>query len=275
MILEDYSIGKYEKLPFSKQRELVIDVVKLGRQKHHIPILFDADITDARIQLRNKCNSTSISFTGWIIKCIAEAVVRYKLMHALLNNKKSIIIFDDIDILLTVEKEVDGEKIPLPFIIRKANEKKISEITKDINLAKKEEANTKTMVLGNSNFNNKLYLGLPSIFRTIVGKFVMKNPFILKKNTGTIGISSIGMMGNFNGWVIPIGPLPLQFSIGSIMKKPRVINDEIKAREIINICYVFDHDMVDGSLATSFTAELVKLLESSFGLVENLNKTSI
>lgn len=274
MILEDYSNGHYDKLPFSKQRELVIDVVKLGRQKHHIPILFDADITDARIQLKNKCNSTLISFTGWIVKCISEAVVRYKLMHALKSNKNSIIIFDDIDILLTVEKEVDGEKIPLPFIIRKANAKNISEITKDINSAKQEKANDKTMVLGNNNFNSKLYLGLPGIVRALIGKFVMKNPFILKRNTGTIGVSSIGMMGNFNGWAIPVGPLPLQFSIGSIVKKPRVVNDEIKAREIINICYVFDHDMVDGALATSFTAELVRLLESSFGLAEILNNTN-
>jgi pyruvate/2-oxoglutarate dehydrogenase complex dihydrolipoamide acyltransferase (E2) component len=261
-------------LPFSRQRELVIDVVKLGRQKHHIPILFDADITDARIKLKNKYNATSIYLTGWIIKCITEAVVRYKQMHALRNNKRSIIIFDDIDILLTVEKTIDGEKIPLPFIIRKTNTKTLSEITNNINLVKQEQANSRTMVLGNSNLNSNLYLGLPNTIRTIIGKMIIKNPFILKKNTGTIGISSIGMMGNFNGWAIPVGPLPLQFYIGSIIKKPRVINNEIKSREIINICYVFDHDMVDGALAATFTAELVKLLESSYGLEEMANKTN-
>jgi hypothetical protein len=37
-------------------------------------------------------------------------------------------VFDDVDVTVMVEKEVGGEKVPLPYVVRKTNEKSIVEI---------------------------------------------------------------------------------------------------------------------------------------------------
>lgn len=53
---------------------------------------------------------------------------------------------------------------------------------------------------------------------------------------GNFAITSIGMMGQVKGWFIPVSVHPICFGLGSIVKKPVVIEDNIKNK--INIEYV-------------------------------------
>ncbi|MBP2654325.1 MAG: catalytic domain of component of various dehydrogenase complexe [Firmicutes bacterium] len=48
------------------------------------------------------------------------------------------VAFDDIDISIVIEKEINGEKVPLPVVIRKVNEKSLSMIQDEIQLAKEQ-----------------------------------------------------------------------------------------------------------------------------------------
>lgn len=73
-------------------------------------------------------------------------------------------------------------------------------------------------------------------------------------------------MGRINGWVIPISVHPLCFAIGSIIKKPGVINDRIEIREYLYIIVLVDHDVIDGAPAVRALSKLTKLVESGFGL---------
>jgi len=49
-----------------------------------------------------------------------------------------LVAFDDIDISIVIEKEINGEKVPLPVVIRKVNEKSLSMIQDEIQLAKEQ-----------------------------------------------------------------------------------------------------------------------------------------
>lgn len=220
-------VGKYNEKPFPKSREMVIDVVELGLLKHHVKGSIEIDVTLAREYIHKYKEKTGnrISFTGWIAKCISQAVNENKQIHALRKGKKKVIIFDDVDILITIEKIQNGERIPLPYVIRRANEKSLMEINNEIRAAQILKVENNNMIIGRSDPWLKLYQSIPKFLRKIIRHKVMRDPFFVKKNAGTVGISSIGMMGNFRGWIMPISPLPLHFALGGITKKPGVIGD--------------------------------------------------
>ncbi len=260
--------GKYTETPFSSDRELVVDVVELGLAKHNIKGSVEIDVTLARDYIKKYREKTGnrISFTGWIAKCIGHTVNENKQIHALRKGKKKVIIFEDIDILITVEKIKDGQKLPLPYVIRKANEKSLLEISGEIRNAQDLRVDSDTTVIGSSDKWLKLYRSVPGPFRKFIRNKITKDPFLIKRNTGTVGISSVGMAGNFRGWILPISPLPLQFAIGGITKKPGVIDDHIEIREYLSVSFLFDHDIVDGAAVARFLERLIFLMENAFEL---------
>ena len=260
----------FELQTFSRSRELVIDVVRLGSTKHHVPILFEVDITEAREAIRRYRRRTGspLSFTGWLVRCIAQAISENKKMHGLRLGRHKLVLFEQIDVLVTVQKPVGDELIPLPFVVRNANDKSILQINEEIQTAKREVASNTTMTLGSNPWYAKLYPRIPGTIRGMIGRAMLRDPFAIKRFTGTVGVSSIGMVGNFAGWAIPVGPLPIQFAIGGVSKKPTLLDGKLENRDVLCVSFVFDHDVVDGGPAAAFTSRLAELLQSAFGVSE-------
>ena len=77
---------------------------------------------------------------------------------------------------------------------------------------------------------------------------------------GNVAVTSVGMMGQVNGWFIHSSIHPLCFGIGSIIKKPVVVDDEIAIREVLNLTMLIDHDVIDGAPMARFVGELVARL---------------
>ncbi len=113
-------------ISFPSSRLFTMDVGKIGMRKHHIKAVIELDVTESRVKLKQKRGESGqkISFTSWILKCIAQAIVEHKQIHALRKGKNKLIIFDEVDISILVEKIADGVPVPLPMIIRNANKKK-------------------------------------------------------------------------------------------------------------------------------------------------------
>ncbi|MHA2406375.1 MAG: 2-oxo acid dehydrogenase subunit E2, partial [Candidatus Hermodarchaeia archaeon] len=129
-------IGKYEEKPFPRQREIIVDTEEQSLKRHHMKGLIELDVTQGREHIRKHKEKTGevLSFTGWIMKCIGQAVNEQKSVQAMRKGKK-IVIFDDVDISVMVERVVDGRYFPVVFVIRKANEKSFREIHAEIRTA--------------------------------------------------------------------------------------------------------------------------------------------
>ncbi len=56
------------------------------------------------------------------------------------------------------------------------------------------------------------------------------------------------------------------FGIGSIIKKPAVIDNEIAIREILNVSILIDHDVMDGAPMARFINELRINIENGLDL---------
>lgn len=83
---------------------------------------------------------------------------------------------------------------------------------------------------------------------------------------GTVVITAIGMAGKINGWVIPVGIHPLSFGVGSIVKKPGVVENRIEIREHLYMTVLVDHDIIDGAPAVRALSKLTQMIENGYGL---------
>ena len=264
------NIGEYKIETFPISRLSTIDIGKEGLKKHHIKALIELDVTEARKMIFEKKKlHEKVSFNSWIIKCISHAVEECVQIHGVRKGKREVVIFDDVDISIVIEREIQGKKVPLPYIIRKTNEKSISDICNEIRNGQKQSIDDEgDYVLGEKkdDFLMKIYYAVPGFIRRIMWKLIIRSPFLTKQNMGTVIITSVGMMGKINGWVIPVSVHPLCFAIGSIVKKPGVIDDRIEIREYLYITALVDHDVIDGAPAVRALSKLTKLVESGFGL---------
>jgi pyruvate/2-oxoglutarate dehydrogenase complex dihydrolipoamide acyltransferase (E2) component len=145
-------IGTYQEREFPKSRTTTIDWVEVGRSKHHVPILVELDVTAARSYIHNLKETTgeSLSFTGWVMKCIGQAVSEHKHVHAMRKGRRKLIVLDDVDISIAVERVTGdndnrSETLPMPCIVRRANQKSVREIHNEIRAAQAEPTETDTL----------------------------------------------------------------------------------------------------------------------------------
>ncbi|MFW9924030.1 MAG: 2-oxo acid dehydrogenase subunit E2 [Candidatus Thorarchaeota archaeon] len=268
-------IGSYTVQPFPRYREIVIESVEAGKRMNHVIGMVEFDVTDAREIIRKHKERTkeTLSFTAYIIHCLAQAVAENKQIHAIRKGKRKMVLFDDVNIRLNIEKELDGVKTAVMYIVRKANEKSFREIHEEIRNAQqgKRSTATETSTITNkkSSNNQKRLIAMPKIFRRFVWWKLKHDPFFIQNNMGTIGVTTLGtMFKDRQGYAITSSPQTLSVALGSIIKKPGVVNDSIEIREYLCTTVMFNHDVVDGAPAARFLSRLGDLIESCFGLTE-------
>lgn len=263
--------SKFSIKEFPSSRQSTFDAGYIGIRKNRMTGLIELDVTHGRqlIKALRREKKAAVSFTAWIIKCISQAISENKEVHAIRKGKNKLVIFDEVDISVIVEKEINGEKVPLPVVIRKTNEKSPSEIHLEIKAAQEQEIKSEEdYLLGENRYKwaMKLYISLPGFVRRFFMNYIFKKPFLIKNMSGTAAVTAVGMMGNVKGWALPSSIIPACFALGSVVKKPGVIEDRIEIREYLYMTILLDHDVVDGAPAARFVSRLAKLVESGWGL---------
>jgi len=261
-------IGSYEIKPFSKARQDIVLVSQEGKRRLNVYALLEFDVTKAREIIMKSKGTEDISFTGWIIKCVGQAAHEHKQVNAYRLGRKKIVLFDDVDIPIPVEREINGERRPLAYIVRKANEKTVADITKEIRGVQHQTIDASTEVLGETLTRLERWAIHAPLWIKKLGVRLMRGRGLLKKkHFGTIGVTSIGMKGRFPGWVIGMGgPIATLVAVGGIMKKPGVVDDKILIRDYLHITITTDHSIIDGGPLARFISRLTELLETGYGL---------
>jgi pyruvate/2-oxoglutarate dehydrogenase complex dihydrolipoamide acyltransferase (E2) component len=259
-------------IQYPSSRQLTFDVGKIGRGKHHVQGLLEVDVTEARQKIKqNRRAGTKISFTAWLIKVIADCVALHPPISGINragNNK--VVVFEDVDISIVIEKEVNGTRVPLPYVIRKAQQKTLLEIHTEIESAKSQVVDDEgNYVLGKESnpLGMRLFVNLPQWLRLVLMRgFVLNKPQQMQKMMGTVMITTAGMVGHTKGWIVPFGMHPLCLALGTLNEQPCVYKGEIQKREILHLTVLIDHDVIDGVPAARFVDDLVKKLEKGYGL---------
>lgn len=249
--------------PYPRMRRFSLDAGRLGRQRHIIHGLLEVDVTEARQVIREHRARTgeSLSFTAFIIACLAEAVDKNKQVHAQRDWRNRLIIFDDVNVNIMVEAELEGRKVPMPHIIQAANRKTFREIHDEIRAAQSEPAGS-----GEATFM-RWFLVLPWPVRRIFYWVVMRFPRLARRLTSSVLVTAVGMFGQGGGWGIPMPNFPLTVTLGGIVQKPWVVEGRVEVRDILDVTLSFDHDIIDGAPAARFTQQFRELVEKGQSMI--------
>ena len=259
-------------IQYPSSRQLTFDLGKIGLEKHHVKVLLEVDVTEARkIIKQNRYSGRKISFFSWLLKVIADCVALHPPIAGI-NCAKSnkVLVFNEVDISIVVEKDVNGTRVPLPYVLRKADQKTLYQIHDEIESAKSQAIeNEGDYVLGESYSaaGMKLFVHAPQWLRLFLMRVLLfNNPQRVKDAMGTVMVTTAGMVGHAQGWIIPFSMHPLGLALGSLNVQPCVYRGEIQKREILHLTILIDHDVIDGVPAARFVDDLVKKLETGFGL---------
>ena len=259
-------------IPYPSSRQFTFDVGKIGLAKHHIRGLLEVYVTEARRNIKlNTHSGNKISFTAWLIKTVADCVALHPPIAGVNNAKRnSVLVFDEVDISIVVEKNLNGARVPLPYVIRRADQKALSQIQQEIEAAKTQVVEGEgDYVLGEdySTTGMKFFVRLPQWLRLVLMRLlVLNHPQRVKNMMGTVMMTTVGMVGHTRGWIIPFGMHPLCLALGSLNQQAAVYRGEIQKREILHLTVLIDHDVIDGVPAARFVDDLVKKLQTGFGL---------
>lgn len=238
--------------PYPKIRRLIADAAYEGKKINIIHAFGEIDITNAKM----KTDSEKISLISYLVHCTA-ASVKEKIEFNSYKKGNKIITFNEVDISLIFEVEIDGIKYPMNYIIRNAGGKSLMDIDAEIKNVKSAEVK--------KNFLNKemrMFCSLPRFLRRIIWRRIMRNPFLIKKYLGTIGITSLHTINAGEFWGIPLSPLNLTLTFGGVYNKAVRVKDEYTEREFLSVTASVNHDLIDGASGKRFFKYIKRKVES-------------
>ena len=255
---EAYTI---ESIP--KMRRFSLDAGYLGRRRHIVHGLIEADVSEVRKHIKDHERKTGekLSFTAFIIYCLGKAIEKNPHMHAYRNWRNQLVIFEDVHINSMVEIERDGRRIPIPHIFKAVNRKSYDDILREIRSTQKDPRKT-----AESNFM-EWFLLLPAFIRRVFYWIVMRIPQLFRNYSSSVMVTAIGMFGQGGGWGITMPNFTLTVTVGGIAKKPGVVDDKIEIREYLDMTVSIDHDVVDGAPMVRFVNYFRELIENGYGLI--------
>ena len=263
--------GPYHVVDLAPGRRAWVNALDLSGPTHWMYGLLEVDVTVARqfIAEHKERTGETLSFTGFLVYCLARAVDENKEVQAYLKGHKQLIMFDEVNVGLMVEHKAGEKGALMGHIIQDANRKTYREIHDEIRLVQSAPLPASRGMP--AWFRSAMLVPWPisKLVNALMGMVTRRDPTIRVSASGTVFVTAVGMFGKgHSGWGIATTPHSLGLVVGSMAWKPAVVEGRIEPREILNLTVLFDHDVVDGAPATSFVRRLVELIESGSGLVE-------
>jgi pyruvate/2-oxoglutarate dehydrogenase complex dihydrolipoamide acyltransferase (E2) component len=263
--------GPYQVVEIPPARRAWLNILDLPRPTLSMYGLLEVDVTVGRhfIAQHKARTGETLSFTGFLTSCLARAVDENKEVQACRKGSHQLVLFDEVNVGLMVERQFGQTRALTGHVIRGANHKSFREIHREIRSVQA------TPVPPGSEmpawFRTAMLLPWPlsGLIKALIGWATRRDPTIPVSMAGTVGVTAVGMFGRgHSGWGLETTRHSLDLVVGSTAWKPAVVEGRIEPREILNLTVVFDHHVIDGAPAARFTRRLVELIESGYGLDE-------
>ena len=279
-------LGSYREMAFPAARTAATDTLRMGLTRHHVPVLLDVDVSAARERLADaRSSGDDLSFTAWAIECVAQAAGEHKRVHAVRRGRRGLVVFDDVDVSLPVFRRLTGadhgERVPMPYVVRCANEKTVAQISAELRraqclpLAPGEQWVAPDGLVPPPRLLRLAYATPFLLRKWLYWDRLLGDPFRVKRTMGTVMVTSVSVAtrSGSRAWAIPIGIHPLIVALGAVSRAPAALGEEAGVpapvrgpREILSLTVLFDHDVIDGVPMALFLRRLTELMEEAFGL---------
>lgn len=228
--------GNSEVIEMDRMRKLIADHMVMSKQTSpHVTSFVEADVTTL-VNWRNgvkgefkKREGQNITFTPLFIEAVAKAIKDFPMINVSVDGT-NIIVHKDVNIGMAAALPSGNLIVP---VVKGADQMNLMGITKTVNdLATRARANQ------------------------------LKPDEI---SGGTFTLTNVGSFGNVMGTPIINQPQVAIMAVGSIKKKPAVIEtpqgDMIGIRHMMFLSLSYDHRVVDGALGGSFLRKVADYLE--------------
>jgi 2-oxoglutarate dehydrogenase E2 component (dihydrolipoamide succinyltransferase) len=198
----------------------------------HVTSVFEIDFEEVareRRALREEFADKGVNLTymPFIVRAVVEGLRRFPYVNAAVQEEK-IVFKKEINIGIAVALE-DGKGLIVP-VIRHADEKNLLGLARAIN-----------------------DLGERARAKKLVPDEVQR---------GTFSITNPGVFGGLMGTPLINQPQVAILGVGTIEKRPVVVNDAIAIRHRAYLSLSYDHRLVDGAMAEMFMAFVKQFLEA-------------
>jgi len=186
-------------------------------------------LVNLRIELKDIALKQDIKLTylPFIIKAVIYALKEFPVLNSSLDEEKNELVLKKYYNIGFAVATSEGLIVP---VIKNADKKSILELAKEIELLSEQTRN---------------------------GKVALEN---LKE--GTFTITNIGSIGGILSAPIVNYPEVAILAVNKIVKKPVVINNEIKIRDMLYLSMSCDHRIVDGAISSLFLNKIIELLQN-------------
>lgn len=275
-------VGPYRVVSFRPERNATLDTLRWAKKRLQIPILLEVDVTAARETIREfrRTTGTGLSFTAWVISCVARAAAEHPRVHSIRRGRRELVLFQEVDVAVLVERAVGEEEgretLPMPVVIRIADQKSPTEIHEEIRRGQDAEVPTGTSSIESpvSPRLQSLFFRCPMWLRDIAfWRRLLRSPSRMKRTMGTVVVTSVGMAApGVLAWGIPLSLHPLAVGIGGIAHR----STSTGKQDVLALTIVFDHAVVDGAPVGRFVHRVHELMTGPEGLrvLEDTNRKS-
>jgi len=266
-MLKSYKAVNHRIEPMPKSRRLVAGIAEAGRNKNIIQALIEADITEfmawrARAAERG---GQKYSTTAYVSSCLAKLVGEQPELQAYKSTFGShLIIFEDVDIVFTVERMIEGKLMPMTYTVRNCNNKSVGELDEALKGKKTEQIEgTKRWAIATWMMNK------PWLIRRFFWFLLLHNPYLMRSYTGTVAVTSITPMVHkgFFGGGFPLSPMTLTLTVGGISQKAVRVKNEWVQRDVIVLTLGVDHDVVDGAPLARLSKKLSRAIANPKAII--------
>jgi pyruvate dehydrogenase E2 component (dihydrolipoamide acetyltransferase) len=229
---EKMYFGHYEVQPMSVMRQRIAEHMVLS--KHVSPHVYSVDEADMtaiatlRAKMKNKFEETSgtkLTFMPFFVRAAVEALRAFP----------------------TVNASVDGTNIILH---------------KECNIGIAVALDWGLIVPVIKNAEEKNFLGIARTMNDLAERARAKKLKPDEVAEGTFAITNPGVFGGLFGLPVINQPNVAILGLGTIEKRPVVIDDAIAIRSMVYLTLSYDHRVVDGAVAHQFMAKLKHTLEN-------------
>lgn len=243
-------------IPFPKSRRVIVDIGRVTARRPTVHGLLEADVTDLLPELKSR----ELSLTAYIVATLAQAVAAHPGVHALRDWRGRLVVFEQIDVAVSIEIEFEGRSFPLTHVVRDAQASSVAGITAEIREVQASPADAPSLQHQGA---ARAYISLPGPIRRLLLRLLYRMPERHRRIMGTAGVSSVGMVGEGGGWAFGLPVHPVNLLVGGITRQPTAAGPD---RQLLAMTLSFDHDVVDGAPATRFASAFRDRLESGAAL---------
>ena len=245
-----------EVLPFPSGRRAVTAAVRAGRRIVPMHGLLEVDVSDTGRRLAE--HHPPLSMTAFVIAAVARTAALHPEVHAYRDWRGRLVRHRHVDVQTIVEVPTAQGPFGLVHVVRDADVRSVAEITAELRDARAD------MTTGPARGRQRLL----RVAGTVPGFFPllyagMTRSVRAHRLTGTAQVTAVGMFAGGGGFAIaPPTLASLLVVVGGCSRRPRVVGEEVVARDVLDLTVTVDHNVVDGAPATRFGAALRRLMEA-------------